>query len=54
MDFSFVAFGSSLFYSTFFENVLFKAVIAQIFPPGVRDWSASVSWREIEVFDPQA
>ena len=30
-----------------------KAVIAHIFQPGVRNWSVSVSWREIEVFYPR-
>ena len=31
-----------------------KAVIAHIFHPGVRIWSVSESWREIEVFSSQA
>ena len=36
------------------ESVSVKAVIAHIFQPGVRNWSVSVSWREIEVFNLQA
>ena len=31
-----------------------KTVTTHIFQSGVRDWPASVSWREIEVFNPQA
>ena len=38
----------------FFESVSAKAVISQIFQSGVRNWSVSVSWREIKVFDRQA
>ena len=38
----------------FFESVLVKAVITQIFQPGVRNWSVSVSWHGIEVFNRQA
>ena len=38
---------------TFFSNASIKAVIGKIFPLGMRNWSASVSWSEIEVFDPE-
>jgi len=38
----------------FFQNELVKAVVAQTFPPGVRNGNAGVSRREIAVFDPQA
>ena len=42
---------------TLFESVSVKAIMTQIFKPGVRNWSVSmsVSWtHEIEVFDRQA
>ena len=47
--------GSSLFkyFIIFFQNELVKAVMAQSFPPGVRNGNAGVSRREIAVFDPQ-
>ena len=38
----------------FFQNESVKAVMAQTFPPGVRNGNAGVSRREIAVFDPQA
>jgi len=44
--------GSSLF--KYFINESVKAVMAQTFPPDVRNGNAGVSRREIAVFDPQA
>ena len=38
----------------FFEIVSSKTATTRIFQPGVRNWPASVSRREIEVFNPQA
>ena len=48
--------GSSLFkyFKIFFQNESVEAVMAQTFPPGVRNGNAGVSRREIAVFDPQA
>ena len=43
MDFSFLIFLESE-----------SDVIAHIFQPGARNWSVSMSWHEIEVFNPQA
>ena len=34
----------------FFKSVSVKAVIVQIFQPGMRNWSVSMSWHEIDVF----
>ena len=38
----------------FLEIVLSKTATTHIFQSGMRNWPASVSRREIEVFDPQA
>ena len=38
----------------FLEIVLSKTATTHIFQSGVRNWPASVSRREIEVFNPQA
>ncbi len=38
----------------FLESVSVMIVITHIFRLGVRNWFVSVSWREIEVFNPQA
>ena len=49
--------GSSLFkyfIIFFFQNESVKAVMAQTFPPGMRNGNAGVSRHEIAVFDPQA
>lgn len=46
--FSFI--GSSLH---IFKNVPVKAVIAQFFQLGVRNWSVDLSWCKIEVFNLQ-
>ena len=35
-------------------RVYFLKIIAQNFQPGMRNWSVSVSWREVEVFNQQA
>ena len=40
--------------NTFLEIVLSKTATIHIFQSGVRNWPASMSWREIEVFNPQA
>ena len=38
----------------FLEIVSSKTATTHIFQSGVRNWPTSVSWREIEVFNPQA
>ena len=38
----------------FLEIVSSKMATTHIFQSGVRNWPASVSWREIKVFNPQA
>ena len=53
MDFPLLALGPVYFTLYIFKNASVKAVIAQRFPQGETNSSASVSLNEIEVFDLQ-